>query len=434
MSKRTRNILIIVAALVVVVAIAVLSGRRGKVAMSVQTVKVGYTTFQTKLPESGVIQHPGTATIPTLVGGNIGQIYARAGEYVAAGQLLATVNAPTLQSDAAGSEADYSSAVANIASARSNEQNAKVQYQASVDTAKSALDEAQRVYEADVNLYNNKAIAKQQVDADKAKRDQAQVQYDQAEAQLRLGAVSGYGQNSVQSAQAMAQKAQIVNSQNQQQLGFTQIVAPFSGIIQTIATNPSDALRNVQGGDPVSAGQALFTIAEGNGFIVKAQVDEQDIINVRFGQRANITGEDFPGHNIAGHVSDIAPVATKSTDATSTSKEVLTTIAMDATPSYLKDGMSANIDIYTVSILHAITVPNAAIVQKSGKPWVWIVRAGKLHEVAIKTGTANDTKTIVTSGVSIGDKVVAAPGATLVEGAAAKELPVASPSPGVSTT
>lgn len=434
MSKKTRNVLIILAALLVVVLIAVISGRHGSKLAVVHVVKIGYSRFVAKLPESGVIQHPGTATIPTLVGGNVAAIYAQAGQAVVAGQLLATVDAPTLASTAAGSQADYGSAIANIATARSNEQNSKVQYQAQVDTAKSALDLAQRVYLADVNLYKNKAIARQTLDTDKAKRDQAQVQFDQANAQLRLGAVSGYGQNSVQAAQADAQKAQIVNAENQQQLGFTRIVAPFSGVIQTIATNPNDPLRNVQSGDALTAGQALFTIAQGNGFIVKAEVDEQDIINVRLGQACNITGEDFPGHNIAGHVSYIAPVATKSTDASNTSKEVLTTISMDATPSYLKDGMSANIDIYTTSIAHAIAIPNTAIVQKSGKPNVWVVRNGKLHEVPIKRGISNDTSTIVTSGVTIGDSVVAAPDATLVEGAAAKPMPVVSPSPGALAT
>lgn len=434
MSKKTRNVLIILAVLLVVVVIAVLSGRHGSKSATVQVVKVGYSTFQVKLPESGVIQHPGTATIPTLVSGNIAAIYVHTGQFVSAGQLLATINAPTLQSDAAGSAADYSSAIANIATARSNEQNSKVQYQAAVDTAKSALNLAQQVYSADVNLYANKAIARQTLDADKAKRDQAQVQYDQAIAQLRLGAVSGYGQNSVQAAQADAQKAQIVNAQNQQQLGFTQIVAPFSGVIQTIATNPSDALRNVQSGDVVSTGEALFTIAESNGFIVKAEVDEQDIINVRVGQAVNITGEDFPNKTIAGRVSDIAPVATKSTDSSSTSKQVLTTISMNDAPAFLKDGMSADVDIYTTSIPNALSVPNTAIVHKNGKPNVWVVRAGKLHEVAVKVGLANDTKTVVTSGVSVGENIVAVPDATLVEGAAVKPRPVASASPGILPT
>ena len=432
MSKRTRNLLIIVAALVVVVIIAVLSSHRGAPSISVTVKPAAYARFRVTLPENGIVQRPNTQTVPALVAGNLGEIYVKAGAFVQAGQVLATIDAPTLESNAAGSAADFSSAVANIATSRVNEQNAKVQYQASVDTAKSALDEAQRVYLADVNLFNNKAIAKQQVDADKAKRDQAQVQYEQALAQLHLGAVSGYGQNSVQAAQAMAQKAQIVNSQNQQQLGFTRVVAPFSGIIQTVAANPSDPLRPVQPGDPVTAGQALFTIAHGNGFIVKAQVDEQDIAQVRVGQRVGVTGEDFANNTFHGHVATIDPTAQKSTDPSSTSRQVLTTIALDNQSSILRDGMSADVDIYTTDIPSALQIPTSAIVSKNGSKYVFVVRGKVAKKTAIKTGPSNDTSTIVKSGLGAGDRVVLTP-AFVTDGARVDVLKP-SPSPSASPT
>ncbi|MHB8146743.1 MAG: hypothetical protein ACYDGM_05685, partial [Vulcanimicrobiaceae bacterium] len=127
---RTRNLIIVVAALGVLIAVAVLvAHRRENDAVAVKTQRIAYTNFIVKLPENGVVMHPHTATIPTLVGGNIGQIYVRSGAYVTQGQLLATVQNPTLQFNAAGSEADYSSSVANVSSARINEQNARVQYQ-----------------------------------------------------------------------------------------------------------------------------------------------------------------------------------------------------------------------------------------------------------------------------------------------------------------
>lgn len=435
MQKRTRTLLIILGAIVVVIILAIALGGRGKhAAMEVKTQKIVLGTFDTKLPESGTIQHPGVQTVPALVAGNLGSIYVRAGQAVSAGQLLATVQNPTLSSTAAGSQVDYQSAVANVTSAQVNEQNAKVQYQAAVETAKSNYDEAHRIYTADVDLYANKAIARNQVDIDRAKMDQAKVQYDQAVRQLQLGAVSGYGQNSVQYAQTAATKAQILNAQSQQQLGFTRIVAPFAGIIQTVASQPADPLRTLQPGDPITAGQAIFTIASGNGFIVKAQVDEQDIINVKVGQKAVVTGEDFPNHNIAGHVGDIAPVATKSTDASSTAKQVLTTIAIDSSPSFLKDGMSANVDIYTAHFVNVVTVPNGAIVADGGKKSVWTLANGKLHKVAVKTGLSNETKTVVTSGLAAGDVVLAQPLPGLTEGSAAKPAPAASSSPPGSST
>src|SRR5579863_7874365 len=107
--NRTRNALIIVGILVVVVvAAAFLSRRGGSSALPVPTQKLTYAAFTVKLPENGTIMHPMTATIPTLVAGNIGHIYVRAGDHVTAGQLLATIENPTIQYTAEGSAADYS--------------------------------------------------------------------------------------------------------------------------------------------------------------------------------------------------------------------------------------------------------------------------------------------------------------------------------------
>ena len=429
--KRIRNLIIILAALAVVIGIALVSSKRGPDDVAVKTFTVKTASFQTKLPENGVVQRPQVVTVPTLVAGNIGHIYARAGEHVAAGQLLATIENPSLESNAASSQADYDSAVANIQTARIQEQNAKVTYQAQVATAKSSLDEARRVYDADAALYASKAIPRNQLDDDKTKLDQAQVQYEQAVRQLHLGAVTGYGTNSVQYAQASAQKAQIMNESNQQQLGFTRITAPFDGVIQTIATQQNDPLTNLREGDAVTAGQALFTIAASDAYIVKAQVDEQDVINVHLGQQANITGEDFPGQTITGRVVSISPVAIRSTDPSSTAKQVLTTIRLDRSPGFLRDGMTVDVDILTTNVAGALVVPAAAI-QKDGKTsYVYVVRKGKAAKVTVKTGASNDTQTIAKSGLVPGDVVIAEKNPLVHDGSAVSALPKPSASPAV---
>jgi RND family efflux transporter MFP subunit len=404
--KRVRNLLIIITVLAVIVGATVIYGKRGGDPVAVKTVTVKRTEFVTKLPENGIVQRPQVATVPTLVSGNIGQIYVKPGERVYAGQLLATIENPSLQSNAAGSQADYNSAEANIETARIQEQNAKVTYQAQVETAKSNLAEARRVYDADAALYSSKAISRNQLLADKAKLDQAQVQYEQAVRQLRLGAVTGYGSNSVQYAQANADKMRIVNESNQEQLGFTRVTAPFSGVIETIATQSGDPLTNLRAGDPVTQGQSLFTIAASDAYIVKAQVDEQDIINVHPGQRANITGEDFPGVTLTGRVIDISPVAIRSTDASSTARQVLTTLRLDRSPPFLRDGMSVNVDVLTQDMRNALAIPNDAIVKDNGKAYVFVVRRGVAHKTLVHLGKANDTATIVQSGVQAGDTIV----------------------------
>ena len=435
MNKRTRNLLIVLGAAVVLIVVAVVASRgRGASAVPVRMQKVAYARFTVKLPENGVVMYERAATIPVLISGNIGKMFVQAGTPVGEGQLLATVYNPTIDYNAAGSSADYTSAVANVTAARTQEQNARVGYQASVDTNKSALDEAQRVYDADVTLYNNKAIPRQQLDQDKAKLDQARVAYDQSVEQLKLGAVSGFNGGSVQAAVAAEEKAAIVNSQNQQQVAFTQVRAPFGGIIQTVASQPNDALRPLQEGDAVTAGQALFTIASAKGYIVRAQVDEQDIINVRLGMPVNVTGQDFPGKTIRGRVAEIAPVATKSTDASSTAKQVVTTIALDSSPAFLRDGMSADVDILTTDVPHAIVVPNDAIVKDKGKTYVYVVTGGVAKKREIKTGRASDTQTMVLSGLNAGDTIVSQKLEDFVDGQKVKPAPSSSPSPLPSST
>jgi HlyD family secretion protein len=424
MGKRTRNVVLIAAGVVVLIVIATLASRHGqRGALPVKLQRLSLTTFTIKLPESGVVMRPRTATVPTLIAGNIGSIDVKAGDRVAAGQLLATINNPTLVYDAAGSQADYQSAVANIAAARVQEQNARVGYEAAVETNKSSLDEARRVYDSDRLLYANKAIPRNQLDSDKAKLDQAQVAYNQALEQARLGAVSGFNGSSVQYAAAAARKSQIANAQNQQQLAFTRIAAPFDGIIQTVASQPNDPLRSLQAGDPVTAGQALFTMAGGGGYIVKAQIDEQDVVSVAIGQRANVSGQDFPGKTIEGFVAHIAPVATKSTDTNSTAKQVLATIALARSPAYLRDGMSADVDILTTYVPHAVVVPNDAIVRDNGKTFVYTVTAGVAKKRPVVVGKSAETQSWIKSGLAPGDTIVAGKVPGLADGSRVTAMP-----------
>lgn len=427
--NRRRNLIIFVLAAIAVVAIALVAARRGgHDVLAVKTQRIVPTTFTVKLPENGVVMRPMAATIPTLVAGNIASIDVKAGDSVQAGQLLATIYNPALAYNAAGSQADYTSAAANVTAAQVQQQNAQVGYQASVATNKSLLDEARRVYDSDVMLFANKAIPRNQLDTDRAKLQQAQVAYDQALEQARLGAVSGFNGNSVAYAQAAARKSEIVNAQNQQQLAFTHVTAPFDGTIQTVAAQPNEPLRPVQNGDAVTAGQALFTIAGGGGYIVKAQVDEQDIINVRLGQRVNISGQDFPGKVIAGHVAHIAPVAIKSTDPSSTAKQVLTTIALESSPSFLKDGMTTDVDILTTDVPNAIVVPNDAVSNQGKGSYVFVVARGIAHKRSIVIGKVSDTQTWVRSGLRPGEIIVASKVPGLTDGRRVKPLPSPSPS------
>ena len=128
---------------------------------------------------------------------------------------------------------------------------------------------------------------------------------------------------------------------------------------------------------------------------------------MRLGQRANVSGQDFPGKTIRGHVAHIAPVAAKSTDPSSTAKQVLTTIALDSSPSFLKDGMTADVDILTTYIPNAVVVPNDAVTKRRGQ----IVRLrGENGDRAQAAGERRKSRryaNLGTSGLAPGETIVA---------------------------
>lgn len=402
--KRTRNLIIVTVGLLAIVAFAAFD-RKEDMTTTVTAAVVHRGALETKLAENGIVQRPQTAVIPSMIAGNVEDLYVRPGELVAAGQLLATVNNPQIESSAASAAADYGQAVANIQTAQTNSSNARVQYEATLATQKAALEAARRMFNSDIVLYGQKAIARNQLEDDRTKLEEAQIQYDQAANQLRLGAVSGYGQDSVDAARANAKKMAILDQTSQRQLSFTRIVAPFAGQIQSIATEGGDQLAALRPGDAVQAGAMMFTIARG-GYIVKAKVDEQDVTSVQIGQRVRVTSEDFPNKTIGGIVSGISPTAIRSTDDASGSRQVLTTILLDQSPSYLRDGMSVNVDILTKVVQNVVLVPNSAILKDGKDSYVYVIAGGIAHKKRVSTAGSNDAFTAVTAGVPSGASVV----------------------------
>jgi hypothetical protein len=94
-------------------------------------------------------------------------------------------------------------------------------------------------------------------------------------------------------------------------------------------------------------------------------------------------------------------------------------LTLDQTGSTLKAGMSASADIITAQD-SGVSVPNQALQGSS----VTVVRNGKRIRQDVQTGTAGDSSTIITSGLSAGDQVLvtstsANAGAAAAGGAAA---------------
>jgi HlyD family secretion protein len=163
---------------------------------------------------------------------------------------------------------------------------------------------------------------------------------------------------------------------------------------------------------------------------VRAKVDEQDVAGVRPGQPAIVSGEDLGSTKLSGHVATIGAVAQKSDDPSNTARQVVTTIALDKSVPYLRDGMTVDVDIITLDKPHVLTLPSDAIRRDdNGKPYALLVLNDTTKKTAVTLGPTNDTQAVVTSGLKPGDVVIAERNAGLTNGMRVKPTRAPSPSP-----
>jgi len=343
------------------------------------------------------------------------------------------------------------------------------QQESQLKDAETNLQTAKEQYDGDVALYKMDGIAHLQLSRDQAAYEQAQAAYtsslrqyqltkqqlndsvgqqdakiaadrhavDSARAALSAAQIQA-GQNTaavdVASAQASEASAQAQLEYDEQQLDDTEVRAPFDGVVQTLGsvTSPLGGTADLSVGDQVTPGQTLFTIAGSGPMVVKAQVDEQDVISVKLGQHAFITGEDFPGYSLVGSVIRIAPVVVAQNQAGNAAKDVETTIALSRSYPFLRDGMSCDVDIVTAKSSNVFVVPLSAIDDESTKHYAFVVAKGAAKKTQVSEGVKNDTDVAITSGLHAGDVVATTNVSSLKDGSRVNAT-AASPSPSDST-
>lgn len=369
-----------------------------------------------------------------------------------------------LQSDVNAKREGQVSA-AGFASLGLSGQSQLAQQQSQLKDAETNLRTAKEQYDGDVALYKMDAIAHLQLNRDQAAYEQAQAAYDSALRQYNLtkeqlndsvgqqDAKIAADHHAVESARAALSAAQIQAGQNtaavdvasaqageasaaaqlqydEEQLADTDVRAPFDGVVQTLGnvTSPLGGTADLSVGDQVTPGLTLFTIAGSGPMVVKAQVDEQDVISVKLGQHAFITGEDFPGYSLVGTVVRIAPVVVAQNQAGNSAKNVETTIALSKSYPFLRDGMSCDVDIVTGKASGALVVPLSAIVDDGAKHFAFVIAGGAAKKTQVTEGIKNDTDVAITKGLKTGDVVATTNVSSLKDGSKVKAT-AASPAP-----
>lgn len=253
-AKRRKLILIFAAVFVVVIAAGIYFGRKptpaapSNSAPTVTVIVPGRTAVAANVSATGTLM--AKRDMPVGVageGGMISRVLVDAGNWVRAGETLATVDPAVQAATTAQMQAQISSAVANAKLAQSN------------------LDRAQA-------LVSRGFISKADIDSRTAARDAATAAVRLAQAQYR---------------------------EQSARLGRLDIRAPAAGLVLA---------RNVEAGQIVSSGSsALFNIAMDGTLEMQAKLAEQDIAGLRVGMPVQVTPVGA-GRTFTGTIWQIAPM------------------------------------------------------------------------------------------------------------------------------
>jgi HlyD family secretion protein len=185
----------------------------------------------------------------------------------------------------------------------------------------------------------------------------------------------------------------------------TAITAPFSGVVDRV---------DVAEGSRVAAGQAVATVVDVAHLRVEAQVLEHDLPFVRVGGEAMIATPATTGAPIRGRIAAILPLVDSTTRA---GRVVVETNLAGATGrSPLRPGMYADLRLEATRLPNRILVPARAVIERDGRPLVFVVKGGRAQWVYIVPGRSNGQDTEVLPDSSTGQIPVAVGDTVLVEG------------------
>jgi RND family efflux transporter MFP subunit len=156
-------------------------------------------------------------------------------------------------------------------------------------------------------------------------------------------------------------------------------------------------------GSYIMPGTPIYTIVDLKNMCMTAKVDEADIAKITSNQQAKVVLEAYPGKEYTGTVVKVADTATQN-EAGATAFDV--TIQMNTSDVNLKIGMTGTADVIVATKESATVVPIDAIVEKSGKKYVFKVVDGKARLTEVTFGLTSENSVEVVEGLKIGDRVV----------------------------
>ena len=175
----------------------------------------------------------------------------------------------------------------------------------------------------------------------------------------------------------------------------TPLMAPIDGMV---------IVRNMEPGQTVTAADAVLVLSDR--LIIKTQVDETDIGQIRLGQPTRITLDAYPNQAIDGTADHIAYEAKTVNNVTIYEVDVLPAHV----PDVMRSGMTANVTFIVDAKHDVLTLPAEAVRQEHGRSTVLVQDPAhhRQHPAGVTTGLTDGKRVEIVSGLAAGDTVLVA--------------------------
>jgi HlyD family secretion protein len=454
MNKTVKWILIILGILVAVLIVGKLVAGKGDEGIKVSTEKATKRMIIETVNATGKVYPEVEVKISPDISGEITELNVLEGDSVKKGQVLARIYA-----DIYATQRDQAAAAVN------QQQAMTANSQSQMDALKASMDQAERTYNRQKQLLDDKVISK-------AEFEQAESAYLSAKANYNAAIESIKGNKaSIVSAQANLARAN-------KDLSRTTLIAPMNGVISSLSVKKGERVA----GNSFALGTEMMRVADMTIMEVRVNVGENDIVKVNIGDSADVEVDAYNNRKFKGIVTQIAAsTATSASGLASTSSNDVTNyevrIRLDA-GSYsdlidpkkskkfvFRPGMNASADIKTKRHNDVLAVPinsvsarvkgsdkniedkkkedkknkpnddqdnqdnnNAAVNTDELEEVVFVLQKdGKVKKTIVKTGIQDINYIEILHGLNAGDEIVTGPynavSKTLKDGNKVKVVP-----------
>jgi HlyD family secretion protein len=324
--KSRRKLLIILISLVVVAVAAAIgiSAKKKDKSIVVTTEKAVVKTITQTVNATGKVQPETEVKIAPEVSGEIIELPFREGARVQKGDLLVRIKPDNYKYQLDQREAA-------LAAARASAIQIKAQLLKAEEDSKRSQD-----------LYAKQLISDSEMTAVRTAFEAAQANYDNALAQIR--------------------SSEGLLAQAKELLSKTVIYSPIDG---TVSSRSNEVGERVAATGSYGVAEVM-RVADLENMEVRVNVNENDVVNVKIGDKARISVDAYPNRRFSGEVWEIASSAR--TLGQNTQEEVtnfVVKIRITDRDAAFRPGMSANADIETKSVTDVIAVPIQAVTVRS---------------------------------------------------------------------